>query len=147
MVTERYNNNMKTHLLSSLKGLLINPVRSYITLNKLTGILKFFFPVLILFSNVALLRSVPSYARQLGISCSICHYSFPELTPFGRQFKLSGYTMTGMPTIEAKTDSNKVVRLNLLSFLPLSAMVQSAIKRILCCPGNSTHRYLYSDDL
>jgi hypothetical protein len=38
--------------------------------------------------------------------------------------------MTGMQTIEAKTDSDKIVRLNLLSTLPLSAMVQSSFTRI-----------------
>ncbi len=80
--------------------------------------------------NIGVIKALPSYARQLGISCTVCHYSFPELTSFGRQFKLNGYTMTGMKTIEAMTDSNKVVRLNLLSTLPLSAMVQSSFTHL-----------------
>ena len=33
-------------------------------------------------------HAVPSFARQTGLPCSACHYTFPELTPFGRQFKL-----------------------------------------------------------
>lgn len=37
--------------------------------------------------------AVPSYARQTGENCHSCHISFPELTPFGRYFKLSGYTL------------------------------------------------------
>ena len=37
--------------------------------------------------------AVPSYARQTGEACVACHVSFPELTPFGRLFKLSGYTL------------------------------------------------------
>ncbi len=37
--------------------------------------------------------AVPSYARQTGMNCAACHTSFPELTPFGREFKLNGYTL------------------------------------------------------
>ena len=38
-------------------------------------------------------QAVPSYARQTGQACVACHVSFPELTPYGRWFKLSGYTI------------------------------------------------------
>jgi hypothetical protein len=38
--------------------------------------------------------AVPSFARQTGMSCTACHTVWPELTPFGRTFKLSGYTMS-----------------------------------------------------
>src|SRR5450759_2199260 len=44
---------------------------------------------------------VPSFSRQTGLACSACHYQFPQLTPFGRMFKLNGYTLTGLPTIPA----------------------------------------------
>jgi hypothetical protein len=37
---------------------------------------------------------VPSFARQTGFKCTTCHTAFPQLTPFGRQFKLKGYTMS-----------------------------------------------------
>jgi len=39
--------------------------------------------------------AVPSYARQTQQPCSACHVGGfgPQLTPFGRQFKLSGYTL------------------------------------------------------
>lgn len=37
--------------------------------------------------------AVPSFARQTGMDCAACHTSFPELTPFGREFKLTGYTL------------------------------------------------------
>ena len=40
-------------------------------------------------------QALPSYARQTGEQCAACHNGFPELTPFGRQFKLNGYTFTG----------------------------------------------------
>ena len=38
-------------------------------------------------------QAVPAYARQTGQNCVACHVSFPELTPYGRWFKLSGYTI------------------------------------------------------
>ncbi|MBI1179567.1 MAG: cytochrome C [Alphaproteobacteria bacterium] len=39
-------------------------------------------------------RAVPSFARQTGVDCSACHVGGfgPQLTPFGRRFKLTGYT-------------------------------------------------------
>ena len=38
--------------------------------------------------------AVPSFARQTGMSCTACHTAFPELTPFGRSFRLGGYTFS-----------------------------------------------------
>ena len=40
-------------------------------------------------------KAVPSFARQTGQPCATCHTNFPELTPYGRRFKLGGYTATG----------------------------------------------------
>src|SRR5271165_7011896 len=40
-------------------------------------------------------EALPSYARQTGQPCAACHTDFPELTPFGRRFKIGGYTMGG----------------------------------------------------
>src|SRR6516225_12408074 len=40
-------------------------------------------------------RALPSYARQTGQQCAACHNGYFELTPYGRQFKLNGYTWTG----------------------------------------------------
>jgi hypothetical protein len=39
--------------------------------------------------------ALPLYARQTGLACAACHTAFPELTPFGRRFKLGGYTLDG----------------------------------------------------
>ena len=83
-----------------------------------------------IFLNIGESKALPSYARQTGMSCSACHFSFPELNSFGRQFKMNGYVMTGMNTIESKDDSTNVTRLKLLSTLPLSAMVQSSFTNI-----------------
>jgi hypothetical protein len=40
-------------------------------------------------------QAVPSFARQTGQNCVACHAGgqFPELTPYGRLFKLTGYTI------------------------------------------------------
>ncbi len=40
-------------------------------------------------------NALPSFARQTGQPCGACHTDFPGLTPFGRQFKLGGYTLGG----------------------------------------------------
>ena len=39
--------------------------------------------------------ALPSFARQTGQPCASCHSAFPQLTPFGRRFKLDGYTLGG----------------------------------------------------
>jgi len=39
--------------------------------------------------------ALPLFARQTGQPCATCHTAFPQLTPFGRRFKLMGYTSTG----------------------------------------------------
>ena len=82
----------------------------------------------LLLSGIQQIEAVPSYARQTGLSCSACHYMFPLLNQFGREFKLNGYTMTGIKTIES-TDSTKRGlnnMLRILSISPLSAMVQAS---------------------
>ncbi|MDE2316461.1 MAG: hypothetical protein KGK06_12510, partial [Xanthomonadaceae bacterium] len=43
-----------------------------------------------------LVLAVPAYARQTHQPCAACHVGGfgPELTPFGREFKINGYTMS-----------------------------------------------------
>ena len=40
-------------------------------------------------------RALPSYARQTGQPCGTCHTDFAGLTPYGRRFKIGGYTAGG----------------------------------------------------
>lgn len=42
-----------------------------------------------------LAHAVPAFARQTGQQCATCHAGgqFPELTSFGRMFKMTGYTI------------------------------------------------------
>jgi len=37
---------------------------------------------------------IPSFSRQTKLPCNMCHTTFPQLTEFGRQFKLNGYTLS-----------------------------------------------------
>lgn len=73
-------------------------------------------------------QAVPSFARQTGLACEACHQAgnFPELNSFGRQFKMSGYTMAFIKEIEPrnkeKGDQNPA--LSLINIPLLSAMVQ-----------------------
>jgi hypothetical protein len=39
-------------------------------------------------------QAVPSFARQTGLSCTVCHTVWPQLTDFGRTFKLEGFTFS-----------------------------------------------------
>ena len=71
-------------------------------------------------------HAVPSFARQTGLACSSCHYQFLTLTPFGRKFKLNGYTLSNQVLIEEK-DSTNGGKLGLSPVSMLSAMVTAGI--------------------
>jgi hypothetical protein len=69
-------------------------------------------------------HAVPSFARQTGAACADCHLGAfgPQLTPFGQQFKLQGYTMTD----------------GAAGHVPLSAMLQSSFERLKTAPSDPT---------
>ena len=50
--------------------------------------------------------AVPSFARQTGMTCAACHTVFPELTPFGREFKLNGYVLDNIKQVTGIDTSN-----------------------------------------
>ena len=58
-------------------------------------------------------RAIPAFNRQTGQNCIACHAGgqFPELTPYGRLFKLTGYTI-GQRTV------------------PISAMAVASLSRV-----------------
>ena len=60
--------------------------------------------------------AVPSYARQTGHECIACHVSFPELTPYGRYFKLTGYTI-GKTFVSSEG----------FNYVPVAVMAQASI--------------------
>jgi hypothetical protein len=68
--------------------------------------------------------AVPAFARQTGMSCAQCHTIFPELTPFGRQFKVGAYTMAMQKQISEGGGEEKRLALELPAYVPLGAMLQ-----------------------
>lgn len=89
---------------------------------------------LLLLSNNA--SAVPSFARQTGQQCATCHTTFPELTEFGRQFKLGGYTLKGSKQIEAPS-SGKNPGLQLNEIPALSAMLEVGITNTKKTPSDT----------
>jgi len=63
-------------------------------------------------------QALPSFARQTGFSCSTCHTIPPQLNPYGRIFKIRGYT-DGTAIGEILLDDNK----KLLQYNPISLRV------------------------
>ena len=59
-------------------------------------------------------QAVPSMARQTGMQCAACHTVFPELTAFGRQFKLRAY---GISVPKDRSDS-------IFGGVPIAALLQ-----------------------
>lgn len=106
---------------------------------------------LFLLASSGTVQAVPSFARQTGLSCSACHTVFPELTSFGRNFKLNGYTLTGIKTINQKRetkDGSKSAILNLLSISPISAMFQTGITHVSkTIPGTQNNNVEFPQQL
>src|SRR5689334_7526606 len=76
---------------SLAKGNAMTDMRIGIAWSFLPGILLF--GVAFVYHRPA--AAVPAFAEQTGRNCAACHVggSGPELTPFGREFKLGGYTL------------------------------------------------------
>jgi hypothetical protein len=73
--------------------------------------------------------AVPSFSRQTGLACSACHYQFPQLTPFGRLFKLNGFSIVGLKVITEPNKKNGSA-LALLPIPPLAAMFQISLTHL-----------------
>ena len=74
-------------------------------------------------------HAVPSFARQTGMACAACHTSFPELTEFGRAFKMNGYILTGMRQIESGPAAT-ATPLKINEVPPLSAMFMTSVSNM-----------------
>jgi len=70
-------------------------------------------------------HATASFSRQTGLSCNKCHTTFPELTPFGREFKLNGYTLSANQDLKEKGDKSQS-GLDLSKWLPLSINLRGA---------------------
>jgi len=92
-------------------------------------------------------NTVPSFSRQTGLACSACHYQFPQLTPFGRLFKLNGYTTAGLKMI---TEPNKAQgsSLSLLPIPPLSATLMTSVTHLgRALPGAQNNNAAFPQQL
>ena len=113
--------------------------------NRSLSLISGFVFLAFLVANSGSAIAVPSFARQTGLSCAACHTVFPELTAFGRQFKLNGYTMTNIKTITQKrpkagSKKGEATALRLLKIAPLSAMVQTGITHVAkAVPGTQNN--------
>src|SRR5271169_6208343 len=54
-------------------------------------------------------QALPLFARQTGEACLACHTVYPELTHFGRMFKLNGYQLDNGKDIQMINDEGKQV--------------------------------------
>src|SRR5260370_16663943 len=92
-------------VMDTLKGRLIMLNRHYPEIISS----KIFAMIAMVALSVPSARAVPSYSRQTGLPCSSCHYAPPELTPFGRTFKLEGYTFTPKPPSPHENNNHNAV--------------------------------------
>ena len=76
--------------------------------------------IAILVLTVRRVYAVPSFARQTGLSCNVCHSNPPQLTAFGRNFKLKGYVLTDILAVDKVGNSKELL---LSKYIPLSVMV------------------------
>jgi len=112
---------------------------------KSLSVMSGFVFLVFLVANSVSAFAVPSYARQTGLSCAACHTVFPELTAFGRQFKLNGYTLTNLKTAikqKRKKASKKgeTIAMRILKIAPVSAMFQTGFTHVAkAIPGTQNN--------
>lgn len=94
-------------------------------------------------------RVLPSFSRQTKLACSACHYQFMALTPFGRRFKLNGYTLSGLQNIpERAPGDSSAETLRLSSIPPVSAMAIASFSQVRTkVPGTQNSDATFPDEL
>jgi hypothetical protein len=96
--------------------------------------------------RAAYAHRIPSFSRQTKLPCSACHYGFPQLTPFGRLFKLNGYTLTALPTIVGGDSARRT--LELAPIPPASAMVITSLTHLkTALPGTQNDATAFPEQL
>jgi hypothetical protein len=90
-------------------------------------------------------HALPSFARQTGQPCGTCHTDYPALTPYGRRFKLLGYTTGGgkfrttpFPT-SAKDKTDRAVAYGMTADLPFPALGYAKDKSDLAAYANAMY--------
>lgn len=80
---------------------------------------------MILLFNARPAGATASFARQTGLACSACHTTPPELTEYGREFKLKAYTDSKEPGVKEE-GKGKQSGLELLESLPFSLNLRAS---------------------
>jgi len=107
-----------------------SPFLGTVTVRALGGV------AVLLALGVSPARGIPSFARQTKLPCSACHTQFPELNAFGRVFKLNGFTLRMIETIEAAdTSGHQDLSINLM---PLPSVMVLASETFTRRPQGAT---------
>ena len=86
-------------------------------------------------------QAVASFARQTGLACESCHTVPPELTAFGRRFKLNGYTLTTRPPLVSDIDDHKRNTVWLTDIPGISILLQATYNHYDKAPPDSSQPY------
>src|SRR6202050_1951916 len=86
-------------------------------------------------------HAIPPFARQTGLACEACHTMPPELTAFGRRFKLSGYTLTTRPPLVADMDDHKQNTLWLTDLPGIAVLAQMGYDHYNRAPPDTGQPY------
>jgi len=92
-------------------------------------------------------QAVPSYSRQTGLNCETCHTVAPQLTPFGRYFKMNGYVLSNN-TLSPSNPGKKTPKESIGKFPPISAMIlvsDTVLKQ--SAPGAQNSTVAFPDQL
>lgn len=90
--------------------------------------------------------AIPSFSRQTGYSCNYCHYTFPTLNSFGRLFKLNGYTLTNISTIDAVSPDSSRTTLQLTNTYSFSSMIKSSYTSISKAEPGTDNSFIQSPE-
>ena len=70
--------------------------------------------------------ATPGFARQTGLACEACHTVFPELTPFGRLFKLNGYVFSNVKQLQDINEKDQST-LAMNEIAPIGLQLQASV--------------------
>lgn len=100
---QRFNNGLKEMVLGKLPNRPSAPPRDTRTAKIVGAVWLAGLPLICAaaLTSTHPAHAVPAFAQQTGQPCKTCHVGGfgPELTPFGREFKLGGYTLRAHPSV------------------------------------------------
>lgn len=79
-------------------------------------------------------EAIPAFARQYGVTCSLCHAPAPRLTAFGEQFAANGFRFTLNEEPRDTVDTGDPL-LQLMEDLPLAVRMDAYVQGRTGGPG------------